>query len=114
AESFSRNPGQSTFYRLGFFVAYYMDRRYRDALDEALKIDLPDNRFTQIARAAAYAQLGRSDDAAAAIRLLLKADPDYGDRVVPDLQARNVAPDIIRALVDGLRKAGLNIPKTGT
>lgn len=114
AESFSRNPGQSSFYRLGFFVAAYMGGRYQDALDEALKIDLPDNRFTQIARATAYAQLGRSQEAAAAIRLLLKADPDYGDRVVADLQARNVAPDIIRALVTGLRKAGLNIPKAGT
>jgi len=114
AESFSRNPGQSSFYRLGFFVAAYMGGRYQDALDEALKIDLPGNRFTQIARATAYAQLGRSEEAAAAIRLLLKADPDYGDRVVADLQARNVAPDIIRALVDGLLKAGLDIPKAGT
>lgn len=114
AESFSRNPGQPTFYRLGFFVAAYMGGRYRDALDEALKIDLPNNRFTQIARATAYAQLGRSEEAAAAIKLLLKADPTYGDRVVADLQARNVAPEIIQALVDGLRKAGLNIPKAGT
>lgn len=113
-EAFSRNPGQSTFYRLGFFVADYMDRRYQDALDEALKIDLPDNRFTQIARATAYAQLGRSEEAAAAIKLLLKADPGYGERVVADLQARNVAPEIIRALVEGLRKAGLAIPKAGT
>ncbi|WP_186002827.1 tetratricopeptide repeat protein, partial [Mycobacterium sp. KBS0706] len=113
-EAFSRNPGQSTFYRLGFFVADYMDGRYQDALDEALKIDLPDNRFTQIARATAYAQLGRSEEAAAAIRLLLKADPGYGDRAVADLQARNVAPEIIRALVEGLRKAGLGVPKAGT
>jgi TolB-like protein/Tfp pilus assembly protein PilF len=113
-EAFSRNPGQSTFYRLGFFVANYMDRRYQDALDEALKIDLPENRFTQIARATAYAQLGRSEEAAAAIKVLLKADPGYGERVVADLQARNVAPEIIRALVDGLRKAGLGIPRAGT
>ena len=113
-EAFFRNPGQSSFYRLGFFVADYMGGRYQDALDEALKIDLPENRFTQIARATAYAQLGRSEEAAAAIRLLLKADPGYGERVVADLQARNVAPEIIRALVEGLRKAGLDIPKAGT
>ncbi|WP_342237676.1 tetratricopeptide repeat protein [Inquilinus sp. OTU3971] len=113
-ESFSRNPGQSTFYRLGFFVAYYMDRQYQAALNEALKIDLPDNRFTQIARATAYAELGRNDEATAAIKLLLKIDPGYGEYVVADLQARNVAPEIIRALVEGLRKAGLAIPKAGT
>ncbi len=56
----------------------------------------------------------RSEEAAAAIRLLLKADPGYEERVVADLQARNVAPEIIRALVEGLRKAGLDIPKAGT
>ncbi|WP_186002748.1 hypothetical protein, partial [Mycobacterium sp. KBS0706] len=113
-EAFSRNPGQSTFYRLGFFVAHYMDHRYQAALDEALKIDLPDNRFTQIARATAYAELGRNEEAAAAVKLLLKAEPGYGERVVADLQSRNVAPEIVRALVDGLRKAGLDIPKAGT
>ncbi|HEY9344486.1 MAG TPA: hypothetical protein VIQ53_04190 [Inquilinus sp.] len=113
AESFSRNPGQPTFYRLGFFVVAYMGGLYRDALDEALKIDPPNNRFTQIARATAYAKLGRSEEAAA-IKLLLKADPGYGDRVVADLQARNVAPEIIQALVGGLRKAGLDVPKAGT
>jgi hypothetical protein len=31
-----------------------------------------------------------------------------------DLQARNLAPQIIQALIDGLRKAGLYIPKAGT
>jgi len=109
-EAFSRNPGQSTLYRLGFFLADYMGGRYQDALGEALKIDLPDNRFAQIALATAYARLGRSKEAAAAIKLLLKIDPVYGDRVTADLQVRNVAPEIIQALVNGLRAAGLNMP----
>ncbi len=112
-EAFSRNPGQSTIHRLGFFLAHYMAGRFEDALTEALKIDQRDNRFTHIAHTIAYAQLGRKNEAAAELDLLLKLDPDYGDRVVADLQDRNVAPEIIRAVVEGLRKAGLNVPPAG-
>jgi adenylate cyclase len=113
AEAFARNPGQPTIYRLGFFLAHYMAGRFEDALTEASKIDQRDNRFTHVAHAIAYAQLGRKDEAAVEIDLLLKLSPDYGDRVVTDLQARNVAPEIIRAVVDGLRKAGLSVPQAG-
>ena len=112
-DAFARNPGQPTIYRLGFFLAHYMAGRYEDALTEALKIDQRDNRFTHVAHAIAYARLGRKDEAAVEIDLLLKLDPDYGDRALTDLQARNVAPDIIRAVLDGLRKAGLDVPPTG-
>ena len=66
-----------------------------------------------MAHAIAYAQLGRKDEAAVEIDLLLKLDPNYANRAVIDLQARNVAPEIIRAIVDGLRKAGLNVPPLG-
>ncbi|MGL4966810.1 MAG: tetratricopeptide repeat protein [Inquilinus sp.] len=113
AESFARNPGQPTIYRLGFFLAHYMAGRFEDALTEALKIDQPESRFTHLAHAIAYAQLGRKGQATAALDQLLKLNPDYGDRVVADLQARNVAPDIVRAIVDGLRKAGLDVPQAG-
>ncbi len=112
-EAFARNPGQPTVYRLGFFLAHYMAGQYEDALTEALKIDQRHNRFTHVAHAIAYAQLGRKEQAAEEIGLLLKLNPGYGDRAVTDLQARNVAPEIIRAVIDGLRKAGLNVPQAG-
>ncbi|MGK9236788.1 hypothetical protein KXS07_33525 [Inquilinus limosus] len=112
-EAFARNPGQPTIYRLGFFLAHYMAGQYEDALTEALKIDQRDNRFTHVAHAIAYAQLGRNEQATEEIDLLLKLNPGYGDRVVTDLQARNVAPEIIRAVIDGLRKAGLDVPQAG-
>lgn len=112
-EAFARNPGQPTVYRLGFFLEHYMAGQYEDALTEASQIDQRNNRFTHVAHAIAYAQLGRKEQAAEEIELLLKANPGYGERVVSDLQARNVAPEIIRAVVDGLRKAGLDVPRAG-
>jgi TolB-like protein/Tfp pilus assembly protein PilF len=112
-EAFARNPGQPTVYRLGFFLAHYMAGQYEDALTEALKIDQRHNRFTHVAHAIAYAQLGRKEQAAEEVDLLLKLNPGYGHRVVADLQDRNVAPEIIRAVVDGLRKAGLAVPQAG-
>jgi TolB-like protein/tetratricopeptide (TPR) repeat protein len=112
-EAFTRNPRQPTIYRLGFFLAHYMGGRYEDALTEASKIDQRDNRFTHIVHAIAYAQLGRKNEAAGALDLLLQLNPDYGNQVVTDLQDRNVSPEIIRAVVDGLRKAGLSVPNAG-
>lgn len=112
-EAFARNPGQPTIYRIGFFLAHYMAGRYEDALTEASKIDQRHNRFPHIIHAIAYAQLGRRNEAAAEIDLLLQLNPDYGSQVVTDLQDRNVSPEIIRAVVAGLRKAGLDVPNAG-
>jgi adenylate cyclase len=112
-EAFARNPGQPTIYRLGFFLAHYMGGRYEDALTEASRIDQRDNRFTHIVHAIAYAQLGRKNEAAAELDLLLQLNPDYGNQVVTDLQDRNMSPEIVRAVVDGLRKAGLSVPNAG-
>ena len=40
---------------------------------------------------------------------ILAIDPRYGDNVVADLQTRNIHPDLIPVIVEGLRKAGLAV-----
>jgi hypothetical protein len=37
-------------------------------------------------------------------------DPGYERRVVSDLESRNLAPDLIQAVVEGLTEAGLPVP----
>ena len=55
------------------------------------------------------ARRGLSEEAAAALDKILAIDPQYGDRVFTDLEKRNLHPDLIRTVVDGLRKAGLAV-----
>jgi TolB-like protein len=115
-QAFARNPAQPGQYRIAPFLHHYIHGRYQDALAEAKKIGVPGVIYNHIALAMAYAQVGRTEEADAEVDQILAIDPAYGDHVIADLQKRNVHPDLIRAVVDGLKKAGLEAggsPKRG-
>ncbi len=106
-EAYARNPALPTVYRIAFFLDHYVNERYEDALAEAKRIEAPNIIFGYAALAITHAQLDQQQEAAAALKPILAIDPQYGDHVLTDLEKRNVHPDLIRAVVDGLRKAGL-------
>lgn len=110
-EAMARNPGLSDFYRIATFFQFYRNGQYADALAEAQQINLPNIAYGFIATAAAAGQLGRAAEAAEAIDGILAIDPDFATHAVAYLEKRNLHPDLIRGLVDGLRKAGLEIPE---
>lgn len=108
-EALERNPAQPSVYRLALFLYAYVNGRYEEALAEAIKMAAQDVIYTQVALAMAYGQLGRRQDAKAAIGEIRAIDPAYGDHLIADIEKRNVHPDLVRAVVDGLRKAGLAV-----
>ncbi len=108
-EAFARNPAQPSAYRLAFVLDHYISGRYKEALAEAKKIEAPSIIFSYMALALAYAGLGQEQEAAAAVKKILAFDPQYGDHVFADLEKRNLHPDLIQIVVDGLRKAGLAV-----
>ena len=108
-EAFARNPAQPGVYRIVTFLHFYLNGQYREALAEAEKANIPSVIHLHMLQAMAHAQLGQAAEADAAVREMLKIDPRYGEHVIADLKGRNVHPDIIRAVVDGLVKAGLNV-----
>ena len=59
-----------------------------------------------VAVGAAAAGLGLADEDAAVTRIL-SLDPDYAYNVAADLENRHVAPELGRAIVASLKKAGL-------
>jgi hypothetical protein len=63
--------------------------------------------YGHVAIAIAAAGLGRQQEAAEAVHRILAIDPLYGDRVVSDLESRNLHQELIAQVVEGLRKAGL-------
>lgn len=105
----ARNPARTSPYRLALFLHNYVSGRYEEALAEAEKIDVPDVIYSHLALAMAHAALGQVTAADRDVDQILKIDPAYGARVIADLHKRNVHPDLIRLIVDGLRKAGLAV-----
>ncbi|TVR95878.1 MAG: hypothetical protein EA406_13195 [Rhodospirillales bacterium] len=111
-ESFARNPAQPGTYRLGLAIDHLAHGHDEAALAEAQKIRAPDVIFSHMPIAVAAARLGRRDEAEAALAEIRRLDPSYAHRVVDDLLGRNVHPDVVQLLVDGLRLAGLPVPST--
>jgi len=114
AEAFARNPATPSGYRIASFQYHYMHGDYHAALQEALQIKARYILYGYLATAAAYGQLGDKANAEAALANVLKIEPAYGDRVADDLARRGVSPSVVRAVVDGLVKAGLRVPPSQT
>jgi TolB-like protein len=106
AEAYQRDPAANSGYHIGQFLHAYMQRDYPRALAEAGKIDVAYAIYGHLARAAAHGQMGDVAGAASAIAEIRRVDPVYAGKVRADLQKRNLAPQIIDALIDGLLKAG--------
>ena len=107
-EAYARNPGQPGLYRIVTSLRFYLNGQYKEALAEIEKADIPSVIHYHVILAMTHAQLGLMKEADADVKEILKIDPAYGDNVVADLKKHNVYPDLVRAVVDGLRKAGLS------
>ena len=109
AQSYATNPAQPGGYRIGVFLFHYAHGRFAEALEEARRVNAPHVVYGHLAEAAASAELGRRDEAAAATARILALDPGYGARLVADLKGRGLAPSLVDALSASLTKAGLRV-----
>lgn len=103
------DPEPNPFDRNALALAYYLEGRYESALQQA-QLNLPEPlgaHFGYALLAAAYAQQGRFDEAAAAADSLRRMDPMFDPQAFGS-KLQN-ASDLER-LRDGFRKAGLYTP----
>ena len=103
------DPNPPGWYHLANILSRYQNRDYEAALASALKMNLPGFYWTHIWRSAIYGQLGRTSDAAESIAKLLKLYPPFSENALYELQKVNTDPDFSEHIIEGLRKAGLNI-----
>jgi serine/threonine protein kinase len=109
-KAMSLNPHHPGWYRFAAFFNAYRKKDYRDALDVALKMNMPSYFYTHAALASAYGQLGEREAAEGAVRELLAQKPDFVT-VARDEWAKWLGHgEIVEHMLDGLRKAGLDIP----
>ena len=86
----------------------YRKGDYCGALNLALKINMPGVFYTPLALAVANGQLGKRDASSKALRDLLILQPDYAATAREDL-GKWFDQELVDHLIDGLRKAGLEI-----
>jgi tetratricopeptide (TPR) repeat protein len=105
------NPYHPGWYYFPLAFNHYRRRDYEPALEEALRVNMPGYHPNFIALAAIYGQLGREEEARAAAESLLQLFPDYGAHAREELGKWFFEADVLEHVLDGLRKAGLAIPK---
>jgi len=106
------NPNHPGWYKFAIFYNAYHKREYRRALEAALGVNLPGYFHTHAAQAAAYGQLGLREAAQGALQHLLALRSDFAAAARQEY-GKWQEPAEVEHLIDGLRKAGLEIPEEG-
>jgi serine/threonine protein kinase/tetratricopeptide (TPR) repeat protein len=102
------NPHHPGWYWFPLVLNAYRQRDYQRALDLALRVNMPVFWRTQMMLAVSNAQLGNQDAARNASQELLKIRPDFAVVARTELK-KWWDPELIEHLLEGLRKAGLEI-----
>jgi serine/threonine protein kinase/tetratricopeptide (TPR) repeat protein len=89
----------------------YRQKDYSRALDYALRVNLPGQFWTHLVLAMVHGQLGNRDAAARALQELLAIYPDFPEHARQEIDKFFYAqPAHAEHVLEGLRKAGLEIP----
>jgi serine/threonine-protein kinase len=102
------NPHHPRWYELTLAINEYRLANYRGAIDAVTKANAPEVFWGNVVLAAAYGQLGDLPAAHQALRDLLIQKTDFG-QTAPEMLAKWMDPQLCEQLLDGLRKAGLEI-----
>jgi adenylate cyclase len=100
------DPDLNAMDRFALSLAYYLDRRYDAAIEQA-EINLrktPGANFSRVLLAAAYAERDRAEDATRVVTAIHRLDPTFDAQ---DFGSKFLKPADLEHLRDGLRKAGL-------
>ncbi len=103
------NPNHSSLLRWAAFTNAYARGRYAEALELAVRINMPNYFYAYSARAAALGQLGQRDAAQNELRELLALRPDFAAAARREY-AKWYDSELVEHFIEGLRKAGLDVP----
>lgn len=104
------NPYHPGWYHFPLAINHYRKAEYDQAAAEFAKINTPGWYQMHAGLAASYGQLGRKQEAQAAVKTLLERKPDFLADPRHFYRMRNLPDELGERLMDGLRKAGLDIP----
>jgi adenylate cyclase len=103
------NPHYPGWFRMAPYFYFYHQGMYMEALQEAQQFQMPQFFWDPLLRAAVLGQLEREREAAHAVAELLQLKPDFSTDGPFLIGCYVRFKDLADALIDGLRKAGLQI-----
>jgi len=107
------NPDHPGWYWAVGCLDAYRKGEYRDALTVGLRAQLGGaSSFSRALLAAVYGQLGERQPARQTVLEVLAIEPDFAS-VVREEFGKWYQPELVEHLIDGLRKAGLDVPDAG-
>jgi hypothetical protein len=89
---------------------HYGKHEYTDAKASAIEINLPQNVMVQATLAAAYGQLEELERAKDILEGIRANKPEFDANPRAEFHARRMPDELVESIMDGLRKAGLNVP----
>jgi len=104
------NPHHPGWYWFAPLFDAFRKQEYCLALEIAQKVNMPNFWRTNIALAAARGHLGEVEPARKAVQMLLAERPEFATSAREEC-AKWWNADVVNQLMDGLRKAGLEIPE---
>jgi TolB-like protein len=104
------NPNCPGYFYFARCCNAYRQGRYEEALEGAARVNMPNYYHVPALRAAALGQLGRREEAHHAVHDLLTLRPDFAAAARGEY-AKWYDSELIEQMIDGLRKAGLEIPE---
>ena len=112
AEARRLNPNHPGWFHFVVCWSHYRRHEYNEALEAIRRVNMPAFFRYQSALAAVCGQLGRKKEGQKAIRELLRLVPDYPLKARDEL-SKWFNPELTEDYIEGLRKAGLEIPEPG-
>jgi adenylate cyclase len=95
--------------RITLVLDCYRRAKYKEALDQAQQLGVPDFYGQWVLLAAIYAKLGERDQAKTAVTELLRLRPYYASELRDDMHSRHYTEPMIDMIADGLSAAGLTV-----
>ena len=103
------NPSHPDFYHLPFILDYYRRDLYKEAINEARKVNMPDYFWANLILAALYAEMGDKHRVQKNIERVNDLYPDFVQKARFEFEKWDVQRELKEKLICGLNKAGLKI-----
>lgn len=106
------NPKHQSWWNFIWQLHAFLQGDYAESIKQAQIVNLPGNYMVQAALAAAHAMHGNENLARQTLQKVLELKPDYAENPQQPFQARGMEPELIAKLMEGLRRAGLEIKES--
>ena len=103
------NPNHAGWMHFAPLWNHFHKGEYEQALECANRVDVPGLFWPYLVMASACGHLGRRVEAEAAVKDLLALDPEFAAHVRSNVESWHFASGLLESLLEGLRKAGLEI-----